>query len=284
MAPAHCQLWGVLNITPDSFSDGGRFLESQAALRHAEQMIAEGADCIDVGGASSRPRGSVYGGGAAEVSPQEEARRVGPVIEALRTRFDVPISVDTTRPEVALCALEAGATIVNDVSGGADQGLLDVVARSSAELVLMHTRGDGSVTRDNTRYTDVVADVGNELAAAVARAMEVGVERGRIWLDPGIGFAKTAEQSSALLGATAQLANLGHRLLVGPSRKAFIAAAAPNADGSSPGPLEREHGTAAAVAAAVLGGAHAVRVHAVAPMRQAVRVAEAMRPSFGAST
>lgn len=273
-----CEIWGVLNVTPDSFSDGGEHLRLEDALRHGREMLAAGADVVDVGGASSRPQGPFYGAGAAEVAPEEERARVVPVVERLVGDFGARVSVDTVRPEVARAALAAGATVVNDVSCARHDALLDVVAETGAGYVLMHTRGRGELSPEHTSYHDVVREVGEELLAGVERAIARGVGRERIWLDPGIGFAKTSGQSLALLARLGELCALGFPVLVGPSRKGFIAEAAPLADGAPPPPRERLGGTAAAVTAAVVGGARAVRVHDVATMRQTVLVASAMRP------
>lgn len=281
-APGGCtQIWGVLNVTPDSFSDGGRFLEAQRAIEHGRRMLAQGAHVIDVGGASSRPRGQLYGEGAAAVDAGEERARVVPVVRALVQELGATVSIDTTSAEVAAAALDAGARIVNDVSCGRSDALVDLVAERGADYVLMHTRGAGEVVPDNTCYGDVVLEVRDELMAAVARAGERGVVPERVWLDPGIGFAKTSAQSLALLAGTARLVETGHRVLVGPSRKGFIAETAALPDGERPGPDAREAGTAAAVTAAVLHGADAVRVHDVAGMRQAALVAAGMRAAGG---
>lgn len=272
-----CAIWGVLNATPDSFSDGGLFMVPAAALRHAERLLGEGADVIDVGGESSRPAGETYGQGAPSLATDVELDRVIPLIAAIRATLGATVSVDTVKPEVARHAIEAGATIVNDVSCGASLPLLDVVAQTGADLVLMHTRGRGELSAEQINYRDLVADVIDELMTAVARAVARGVLRERIWIDPGIGFAKTAAQSLALIAATDAFVATGHRVLVGPSRKSFIASVAPDHGGGVPLAVAREGGTAAAVTLAVLGGAHAVRVHDVAPMRQAVLVAERAR-------
>ncbi len=265
-------LWGVLNVTPDSFSDGGRFLDVAAALAHARRMLAEGADVVDVGGASSRPPGRTYGQGAPQVPLEEELRRVLPVVERLVGELGAVVSVDTTRPEVAEASLQAGARIVNDVSCGRDPRLLQVVAAHGAELVLMHNRGRGEREGATVRYGDVVAEAAAEVREAVGRAVALGVAPERIWVDPGIGFAKTAEQSLRLCLEAARFGRLvgsAHRVLLGPSRKSFIAELAPRADGTPPPPLEREAGTAAIVALAAAGGVDAVRVHDVAAHRQA---------------
>ena len=275
-----CEIWAVVNVTPDSFSDGGLFLEHSAAIERAEQLLALGADVLDIGGASSRPPGKTYGSGAGEVSVDEELRRVIPVIEGLIARARperVRISIDTTRAEVAEAALRAGACIVNDVSNGASQALLEAVARAGAELVLMHNRGDGSVTGQNIVYRDVVASVVSELLQAVERARKAGVRSEQIWLDPGVGFAKTSADSLAVIAGLPKLLQTGHRVLLGPSRKSFISAVETKA-GVTPqsSPSERLGGTAAAVTMGVALGAHAVRVHDLPQMRQTVLVAEAL--------
>ena len=272
-----CELWAVVNVTPDSFSDGGLVLEHSAAIARGAQLIALGADVLDIGGASSRPPGKTYGTGASEVSIDEELRRVIPVIEGLTARFGARVSIDTTRAEVAEAALRAGACIVNDVSNGASQGLLEAVARADAELVLMHNRGDGSVTGQNIVYRDVVASVASELLEAAARARKAGVRSEQIWLDPGVGFAKTSADSLAVIAGLPKLLKTGHRVLLGPSRKSFISAIETKA-GVTPqsSPNERLGGTAAAVTMGVALGAHAVRVHDLPEMRQAVLVAEAL--------
>ena len=269
-----CDLWGVLNVTPDSFSDGGRWIDPVSAVARGHAMVDEGADVIDVGGESSRPAGSVYGVGFSSVPEEEEAARVCPVIKQLAREIQIPISIDTVKAYVARKAVEAGASIVNDVSGGCSRELLRVVAGAGVELVLMHNRGDGSNTGLHIEYNDVVKDVRAELMQAVERAIDAGVVEDRIWLDPGIGFAKTALQSVTLLASIDALVDTGFRVLVGPSRKSFIAALS-SRGGVAPGADARLGGSAAAVALAVLRGAHAVRVHDVADMYQAVRVAEA---------
>lgn len=269
------EVWGVLNTTPDSFSDGGRFLAPDRAIAHALDMVSAGADRVDVGGASSRPRGRAYGAGAPFVDAEEERARVEPVVAAL-CEAGVSVSIDTTEVRVAEAAVKCGARVVNDVSCARSEALLRFVGESGVDYVLMHTRGDGATTPGNTRYDDCVQDVVAELQRALARLDASGVPPERVWLDPGLGFAKTAEQSLSLLAATGELVALGHRVLVGPSRKAFIAAAAPRPGGTLP-PTARQPGTDAAVAAAVLAGASAVRVHDVAAGYQAARVALALR-------
>ena len=276
-ASVPCSIWGVLNITPDSFSDGGLFLSPTAALERARDLLGEGADVLDVGGESTRPKGGTYGDGYQDVSVEEEVRRVIPVIERVRAELGARISIDTTKPAVARSALAAGASIVNDVGGGRNVELLEVAAGAGAEVVLMHNRCRGEVGGSHARYKDVVEEVITELLESVERAVAAGLPREKVWIDPGVGFAKTAAESLALLSNIHRLVATGQPVLVGPSRKSFIAKTAPDADGREPRPTERVGGTAAALTAAVLDGAQAVRVHDVALMRQAVRVAEAMR-------
>ncbi|MCX6550934.1 MAG: dihydropteroate synthase [Acidobacteria bacterium] len=255
---------GIVNATPDSFAGG--VADTDAAVRLALQMEADGADLIDIGGESSRP-------GADEVPEAEELLRVIPVVERLAGRLGIPISIDTTKAMVARAALAAGACIVNDISGlGYDQTLGAVVAHSGAGLVLMHSRGRSRDMYREAIYTDVVGEVAAELEQALGRACRAGVERQRIVLDPGVGFAKRGEQSFALLAGLSRLAALDRPLLVGPSRKSFLT----DALGPCP-PADRDWGTASAVAASVLLGAHIVRVHSVAPMVRVARVADAIR-------
>jgi dihydropteroate synthase len=235
---------------------------------------------IDVGGESTRPSGKTYGEGARPVSVEEELARVLPVVQALVAR-GVCVSIDTTKSEVAALACAAGARFVNDVSCGHTPALLERTAEAGVELVLMHNRGRGEQSAENTRYEDVVSEVRGELLSAVERAVSAGVERARIWIDPGIGFAKTARQSIALLARTDVLVATGQRVLVGPSRKSFIAEVAKDARGEPPSALDRLGGTAATVATAVLLGAHAVRVHDVAEMRQAALLGRALREARG---
>jgi len=256
------EVWGVLNVTPDSFSDGGRFVEVDQAVARGLAMAEEGADVIDVGGESTRPAGATYGAGAAIVDAGEEARRAVPVVRAL-AGAGLRVSIDTTKAEVAEAALGAGAEIVNDVSGQPSEALLRVVAAAGAGLVLMHSRGRGEVAEPFTRYADVVEDVRRELAAAALRAEELGVRRDRLWLDPGLGFAKTSAQSGLLLRATPRLVSLGYPVLVGASRKGFVATLGQNRSGAPIPPDERLGGSVAAAALAVHLGAEAVRVHDV---------------------
>jgi dihydropteroate synthase len=255
---------GILNVTPDSFAGG--VTDPGLAADLALRMEAEGADVIDIGGESTRP-------GARPVPEADELARVIPVIERLRARLRVPLSIDTYKAAVAVAAVDAGASIVNDISGlGYDPKLGDVVVRTGAGLVLMHMRGRPRDMYREADYGDVAADVSAELQQALARADAAGVPRAQVILDPGIGFAKRADDSRAALANLAVLARLGRPLLVGPSRKSFLV------DGLSPvPPAERDWGTAAAVTVAVMGGAHIVRVHNVAAMVQVVNVADALR-------
>ncbi len=265
-------LMGIVNVTPDSFSDGGRFLEADAAAAQALRLAEEGADLVDVGGESTRP-------GAPPVEAGEEMQRVVPVIERLRARgFPLPISVDTSKGTVARTALAAGADLVNDVSGISDPDLGRAVADAGVPVVLMHMRGTPADMQSRAVYRDVAAEVAAELEGAIARAVAAGIPRERTILDPGIGFAKTAEQSVELLARIDELRDLGRPLLVGPSRKSFIG----KTTGAPVG--ERVPGTLAAVTACVLAGVELLRVHDVAPCRQAALVAAALREARAART
>ncbi len=250
-------VFAVINVTPDSFSDGGQFLDTEAAVQRGLQAVVEGADVLDIGGESTRPSGSVYGKGPREVSADEELARVIPVIEALQARTDKAISIDTRKSKVASAALKAGARYVNDVSAGTfDPKILRVAADGGAELILMHSRGTPETMAERAQYKDLVSEVREELAGRVAVATGAGVQRQRIWLDPGLGFAKTPAQSRTLLRELPALASLGFRLLVGPSRKSML--------GSDRPPAERLPESIAAAVLAVQGGASALRVHDVA--------------------
>ncbi len=262
-----CLLVGVLNATPDSFSDGGRYASSDDAVAAGVRMVDDGADWIDVGGESTRPRSQ-------PVPEAEEIARVVPILTALRARLGerpVRLSIDTYKSGTARAALAAGATIVNDISGGLlDPAILGVAADAGAAVVLGHLRGEPATMMDQIAFDDVVAEVGAELDARIAAARAAGVRE--IWADPGIGFGKRAEHSLALLRALPVLvARWRVPVLVGVSRKSFI--------GQITGKPahERAFGTAAAVAACVAGGASAVRVHDVAEMQDVVRVAEALK-------
>jgi dihydropteroate synthase len=261
------RVMGVVNVTPDSFSDGGRHLDPAAAVRHGRRLLDEGADLLDVGGESTRP-------GAARVSEDEERGRVLPVVEGLAAAGAV-VSVDTMRAGVAAAALDAGASVVNDVSGGlADPGMLPLVARRGCPYVVMHWRGHSADMQLRADYADVVSDVTAELSARRDAARAAGVAADRLVLDPGLGFAKQAEHNWALVGALPELTGLGP-LLVGASRKGFLGTllAAPH---GTPRPAgERDDATAALTVLAALAGAWAVRVHAVRASADAVRVVAA---------
>jgi dihydropteroate synthase len=255
-------LMGVVNVTPDSFSDGGAFLDPAVAVAHGRRLVAEGADLVDVGGESTRP-------GAEPVPAAEERARVVPVVRALR---DVAtIAVDTYKAEVAAAALAEGAEIVNDISGGTlDPALFPTVATHGAVVVVGHLRAQPKQMQAHARYTDVVREVLDELSTRVAAARAAGVARERIWIDPGLGFAKTAEHNLEILARLGEFRALGCPIVVGASRKSFVGALTGREVGA------RELGTAAANAAAVLGGANVVRVHDVAAQRDAVVVADAI--------
>jgi dihydropteroate synthase len=267
-------LVGVLNLTPDSFSDGGRWTEPERAVEHALAMIDEGADLIDVGAESTRPGGGVYGEGAREVSADEELSRLLPVLERLRTATTVPLSVDSRKAEVARRALDAGADLVNDVSALGDPRMAAVLAGAACAVVLMHSRGAlASMQRDIT-FRDVVAEVRTELAERVAGALAAGISRSAIVIDPGIGFGKTAAQNLTLLRHL-DLIDLDLPLLVGASRKSFIGAL------SGTGPEDRLSGSLAALAWAAHHGAALVRVHDVAASRQFLDVWSAIHGAAG---
>ena len=258
---------GILNVTPDSFSDGGRLADVDAAVEAGTRLAEDGADLIDVGGESTRP-------GAGAVDADEERARVLPVVERLVRRVDVPVSVDTYKASVAEAALAAGASMVNDVSGlRYEPALAAVVAARGAAIVLMHTRGRSGDMYGQATYHDVVDEIRDELRESVAFAGAAGIPRDRILIDPGLGFAKEAPHSYEALARLDELDELGLPVLVGPSRKSFLARAL---DGQVP-PARRDWATTAAVTSAVLSGAHVVRVHAVAEMRHVVRVADQIR-------
>jgi len=262
---------GILNVTPDSFSDGGQFLDPQAALAHAAALIEEGADLLDIGAESTRP------GRPEPVFAKEEWCRLEPVLTGLVTRFpSVPLSVDTVKSEVARRALDAGAWIINDVSGlRLDPEIAAVCATRGAGLVLMHSRGavTDMATYDHASYGNVVADVTHELAQAVRVAEGRGVERDRIVIDPGLGFAKRPEHNVDLLRHLDTIGSLGLPIMVGPSRKRFLG----HITGRDVG--DRDSATAAACVAAWFGGARLFRVHAVGVVRDALKVAHAVRPA-----
>lgn len=255
---------GILNVTPDSFSDGGRYRDRQAAVERALAMIEEGADLIDIGGESTRP-------GAAPVSEAEELERVAPVIEALSARAETPISVDTRKAAVAEAALTAGAALVNDVSAlGDDPGMAGVCARFGAGVILMHMRGQPATMQADPRYDDVVLEVREALLTAAARAQAAGIARESILLDPGFGFGKTFAHNAALLRGLEGLAAAGYPLVVGVSRKAMIG----QAEGLPV--AERLAGSLAAAVLAYERGAAVLRVHDVGATRRALAVAASL--------
>ncbi|HEV7979067.1 dihydropteroate synthase [Amycolatopsis sp.] len=259
---------GVLNVTPDSFSDGGRYLNADAALAHAREMWARGADIIDVGGESTRP-------GASRVDAQAETGRILPVIKELAAD-GVRLSVDTTRASVAAAALEAGAAVINDVSGGlADPDMARVAAESGVPWVLMHWRGHSKDMNALATYEDVVAEVVAELTERVDAALAAGVAESAIVLDPGLGFAKDAEHDWALLHGLDSLVRLGFPVLVGASRKRFLGRLLSDVDGTPRPAAGREDATAAISALAAAAGAWGVRVHEVGASLDAVMVASA---------
>ena len=258
---------GVINVTPDSFSDGGRLFDPARAVEAGIRMVEEGADVFDVGGESTRP-------GAEPVDEREEQRRILPVVEGLAKRVQTPVSVDTYRASTAAAALKAGGAIINDVSGlRYDPGLAGVVAANQAAVVLMHTRGRSKDMYQQASYHDLIGEVLDELRESIAFATTAGIVSERIIVDPGLGFAKDARHSYEVLARLSGFIELGRPVLVGPSRKSFLARPL----GDPVTPAARDWATAAAVTAAVLAGAHIVRVHAVREMLQVVRVADEIR-------
>jgi len=255
---------GVLNVTPDSFSDGGDFANEFAAIDRGTDMARNGADIIDVGGESTRP-------GAEPVPVDEELDRVIPVVDALASQTDALISIDTRKAEVAAAAIERGAAIVNDISGlGYDDDMARVVADSDAALVLMHIQGTPETMQDEINYDDVVSDIQDYFARRIELATDTGIDEKRIILDPGIGFGKTVGHNYRLLRELSAFFGLGRPLLIGPSRKSFIGAVVDRP------PKQRGWGTAATVTAGLLAGGDIVRVHDVEEMVDVVRVTEAL--------
>lgn len=251
------RIMGILNVTPDSFSDGGQFQRVDHALRRTEEMVAEGADLIDVGGESTRP-------GAAFVSAAEEIDRVVPVIAAIRARIDIPLSVDTSKSTVAAAALENGADWVNDISGlNFDRAMVSVVAACGGGLFLMHTRGTPAQMQQHTYYDDIVAEVIGELKLSIARALDAGIPVQRLAIDPGIGFAKDLSGNLELLRRLDEFKILGLPILLGTSRKSFIGKVLQH-----PHPVDRLYGTLATVALGVAKGAMLLRVHDVRAARE----------------
>lgn len=271
---SRCLVMGVVNVTPDSFSDGGRWFEREEAIAHGLRLVAQGADLIDVGGESTRP-------GAARIPLAEELRRVLPVVSEL-VAAGVVVSIDTMRAEVADAALAAGAAIVNDVSGGlADPRMAALVAQSRAPFVAMHWRGPSDTMESLVHYDDVVTDVVKELSARLDDLVAAGVDPRQVLLDPGLGFAKRAHHNWSLLTHLDRLTALGRPVVVGASRKRFLGAVLADPDGV-PVPVERrDEATSATSALAAAAGAWCVRVHEVAGSVDAVRVAAAWRAAGG---
>ncbi len=257
---------GILNVTPDSFSDGGQFASEAAAIAHAREMIEQGADLIDIGGESTRP-------GSQRVPAAGQIARIVPVIRQIRRESDILISVDTTLGEVAGSAIDAGADILNDISAGReDPAIFDLSAMRDLPLILMHMQGEPGTMQANPVYQDVTREVADFLLSRAKAAHAAGVRRENVLLDPGIGFGKTLEHNLTLLRDTPRFAALGYRLLIGTSRKRFIAAITGRQD-----PKDRLYGSLASALLALADGANIVRVHDVAPTVQAVKVLDALR-------
>ncbi|MGH9864819.1 MAG: dihydropteroate synthase, partial [Candidatus Acidiferrales bacterium] len=258
-------IMGVLNVTPDSFSDGGHFLDMGSAVEHAFQMERAGADIIDIGGESTRP-------GSSGISPEQELDRILPALDKLRGRLKIPISIDTQKAEVAEAAAALGAEIINDISAlRSDPELAKVVRRHQLPIILMHMRGAPRTMQQRPFARSVLGDVMRGLREALQRAKRLGIAKSQIILDPGIGFGKNYAQNFELLARLPELARLGYPLMIGTSRKAFIGHALGNVPAE-----QRLWGTTATVAASIFGGAHIVRVHDVAEMAQVVKIADAI--------
>ena len=258
------RVMGVLNVTPDSFSDGGAFLAVRNAVRHAERMVQEGADIVDVGGESTRP-------GAAQVSAEEELARVIPVVEALAARLSVPVSIDTSKPEIMRAAVAAGAGLINDVRALGEPGAVDAAAEAGVPVCLMHMQGQPSNMQQAPSYGDVVIDVTRFLRQRVEACLSAGIGRERILVDPGFGFGKTLAHNLALLAGLSAIGELGFPVLVGVSRKSMIGAlTGRDVD-------DRLAGSLAAAVLAVERGAQVVRAHDIAPTVDALRVVDALR-------
>src|SRR5712692_1109242 len=261
---------GVLNVTPDSFSDGGQYIDPEAATARALELERAGADLLDIGGESTRP-------GVVSISPLEELSRILPVLEALRGKLRIPISVDTQKAEVAEAALAAGAQLLNDVSAlRTDPRLAEVARRARVPVILMHMRGTPGTMQKGPFARNVVRDVMSGLRRALTRARRAGLAKSQILVDPGIGFGKSHDQNFELLARLPEFARLGCPVVVGTSRKAFLGTALARPGEPALPPSERLFGTAATVTAAILGGAHIVRVHDVAEIARVVRVADAV--------
>lgn len=265
----HTVVMGILNVTPDSFSDGGRYFDSQKAIGRGLELAEEGADVIDIGGESTRP-------GARPLSAQEEIERVLPVIRGLRRALSIPLSIDTYKAEVARAVLDAGADVVNDISAlRFDPAMVSLIVREKVPVVLMHMQGTPQTMQTSPHYEDVLRQVKDFLSRRVAFALGAGVAPERIVIDPGIGFGKNLEHNLALLRGIPSLTSVGQPVLVGPSRKTFIGKIL------NLGPDDRLEGSLAAAVAAVLGGAHMIRMHDVKEAKRAITLADALR--FGTS-
>lgn len=262
--PERTLVMGIINVTPDSFSDGGRWLDPQAAVRHGQDLLTDGADLLDVGGESTRP-------GASRPSVDVELGRVLPVVEKLAA--SAVVSVDTMRYEVAAACIEAGAKVINDVSGGlADQRMLGLIAASDVDYICQHWRGFGAVMNANANYVDVVSQVRAELVNRLDACEAAGIDPGRVIVDPGLGFAKLGDQDWQVLAALDEFTSLGHRVLVGASRKRFLGAVLNGRD-----PDGRDAATAAVTAVCALAGVWGVRTHEVRAQRDAVAVVHKLR-------
>ena len=261
---AGCVVMGVLNVTPDSFSDGGQFFDTDKAIEHGLKMAAEGATIIDIGAESTRP-------GAEPVSMDEQTRRVVPVIEALSKRINVSISIDTNSSEVAEAALEAGAAIINDITALSDERMGELAAEEQVPVILMHMQGTPTTMQNEPKYKDVVSEVRQFLLKKAKRAEQFGIPRERIFIDPGIGFGKTLEHNLLLLRNIDKFVTTGYRVLVGTSRKSFIGKITDKNE-----PADRIFGTAASVALCVAAGVSIVRVHDIAEMVDVVKMTRAI--------
>jgi dihydropteroate synthase len=262
---ARTLVMGILNVTPDSFSDGGRFLDHEAAVAQGLRLAQEGADIVDVGGESTRP-------GSDEVPVEEEIERTAQVVKRLVAELDIPISIDTRKAEVARAALDAGALIVNDVSAGRDEEMFALVREAGAGLVMMHMVGEPKTMQEDPRYDDVVREVREYLGARLDAAVDARIGRDRLCIDPGLGFGKTYEHNLELMREIESFVDLGAPVLVGPSRKSFIGKALGDA------PMEeRLEGTLGAVAWLAGHGAHIVRVHDVGPTVRVLKIVDAIR-------
>lgn len=257
-------IMGVLNVTPDSFSDGGRHFDANAAIEHAKRLVDEGADIVDIGGESTRP-------GADPVTADEELRRVEPIITAIASQLGVPVSIDTRKSEVAARCIEAGASMINDVTGLRDDAMLDIIRRTHAAITIMHMKGTPQTMASEAAYDDLISEVRAFLVAQAEKATSVGAQS--VIVDPGLGFAKNSQHNLAILNHLEAFTDLGYPLLVGPSRKRFIG----ELTGASAD--DRVPGTIAAVVKCVLAGVSIVRVHDVAACRQAITVTEAIQRS-----